>query len=219
MEIISSHEFDAFCHRDDLTLLKSTYNRPKLFESVQGDIVKIFYPRKKRFSSNKFKPYAIRFHTNAKRLQSLGFQTPIIKTMMHCPELNTYILSYKKLPGVDLRVLTTRGQPKELIDSIASFIVNLHTKGIFFRSVHLENLLQLNSGDFALLDIVDVQFKRRPLSLFLRYRNLKHMFQIKDDVLFWSQLSIADFLKSYFKFANLPFFKKTVLTTLLLKLQ
>lgn len=216
MEIISSHEFNAFCNRSDLTLLKTTYNRPKLFESTQGDIVKVFYPRKKRFSSNKYKPYAIRFHTNAKRLQSLGFVTPIIKNMQHCPELNTYTISYEKIPGVDVRVLTTDGQRPEIMESVAAYIANLHEKGIFFRSVHLENLLHLNNGDFALLDIVDVQFKRPSLSIYLRYRNLKHMFQVEDDKLYWSNYGIANFLKSYFQYAKLSFVKKKVLSTLLL---
>lgn len=210
MEIISSHDFYAFCNRSDLTLLKRTYKKPKLFESKSDEMIKIFYPRRKFISSNQYKPYALRFRNNAEQLRTLGFITPTIKTLQYCPDLNTYIISYDKLPGVDFRVFSQNN--KGIIHTLAAFIAKLHQKGIFFRSIHLENLLRLNNGDIALLDIVDIQFKKRAISSYLRFRNLKHLFQIKEDKQFWTHVNTAEFLKNYFKFAELSYFKRKIIS-------
>ena len=212
MEIISSHDFNALCNRRDLTLMKMTYKRPKLFESEAGEIIKIFYPRKKRFSSDRYKPYALRFCKNAEALQLRGFITPRINTLQYCPDLNVYVLAYTKLPGVDLRVFSTDNTA--VIADVAEFIAKLHRHGIFFRAIHLENLLRLNNGDLALLDIVDIQFKKRAIPVYLRFRNLKHLFCVKEDRPFWANYGIANFLKIYFKSAGLSYWQRKVLSIL-----
>lgn len=213
METISSQDFYAFCKRSDLTLLKTTYDRPKLFESKNGEIIKIFYPRKKLLSSNRYKPYALRFCTNAEELKTRGVITPEIRSVKYCQDLNVYIITYQKLPGIDARVFSSENI--NIIPNIAAFIAELHQKGIFFRSIHLENLLCLTDNQLALLDIVDMQFKNRAISLYLRFRNLKHLFKIKEDQAFWANYGIAQFLKIYFQHAKISFIKRKLLTFLL----
>lgn len=212
MDIISSHEFQTLCNRSNISLLKTTYNRPKLFETDNGEMIKVFYPRKKRLSSDKFKPYAMRFCNNAERLRSFGFKTLVIKNIQFCPDLNTYIITYPKLPGVDARVLAK--SDRSIINDIASLLADLHNNGIFFRSIHLENILCQSKGKLALIDIVDVQFKKNSLSTYLRFRNLKHLFLVKDDKKFWENYGIENFLKSYFKFSRLPYFSRMILSGL-----
>ena len=213
METISSHDFYAFCERRDLTLLKTTYNRPKLFESKSGEIIKIFYPRKKLLSSNRYNPYALRFCNNALQLKKRGFITPEIQYVKHCPELNLHLISYQKLPGTDIRIYSMEN--KDIIEKVALFVAELHKKGIFFRSIHLENLLRLTNGNIALLDIVDIQFKKQEISSYLRYRNLKHLFKVKEDQAFWANYGIAHFLKIYFQQANISFIKRKIFSFLL----
>lgn len=209
MNRITKDEFYAICHQPNNILLKTTYDRPKMFETIDGMMIKVFYPRKKRYSSNTLKPYAIRFYQNAERLRTLGFNTPIIHSFQHCPELNTYVITYHKLKGNDARVLSQHNHA--LIHDVAAYIARLHDQGIFFRSLHLENLLYQSDGHFALLDIVDVQFKKNSLPFYLRYRNLKHMFRIADDRDFWNQFGVQHFLESYFKHTSLSFFSKACL--------
>lgn len=214
MQLITPTEFHTICHQPENILLKTTYDRPKMFETPDGMIIKVFYPRKKRYSSNSLKPYALRFCQNAERLRSLGFNTPIIHSIQHCAELHTYVIAYKKLHGQDARVLAQ--QDRTIIDKVAAYIGDLHNQGIFFRSLHLENLLY-DYKTFSLLDIVDVQFKKKSLSFFLRYRNLKHMFRILDDRKFWKQFGIKPFLDIYFKNTNISVLSKKCLSTLLIQ--
>jgi hypothetical protein len=51
-----------------------------------------------------------------------------------------------------------------LLDSLARFIRHLHRQGVYFRSLHLGNILQLPGGNYGLIDILDLQHKRRPLN-------------------------------------------------------
>ena len=139
MEIITSQTFHAFCQNKNSILLKTTYDRPKLLETSDGFMIKIFYPRKKRFSSDQFKPYAIRFYNNAEKLRAGGFHAPEIHSIYYCPDLNTYLLTYQKMEGEDTRVLANKGH-HEIIPDVAAYNA-LFMKRCIFRSMHLENLL------------------------------------------------------------------------------
>jgi hypothetical protein len=215
MEIISKNTFQHITQQNDALLLKTTYDRPKLLEKPNGEIIKVFYPKNKRFSSNHRKPYALRFCQNAEHLRNKNINAPLIQSIQYCAELDAYIIIYPKIPGENARVLSNMAA-RPIIPSTAQYIAELHDKGIFFRSIHLENLLYDEKQGFSLLDIVDVTFKKNPLNIFLRYRNLKHMFRISDDVAFWNHYGTSTFLKDYFAATNLSFFSKKLLSLLLM---
>lgn len=214
MQIISPSTFNAIIHTADANLIKTTYDRPKLLESAQGKMIKVFYAKHKRFSSNHRKPYALRFSENAVRLQNNGIRTPSVDPLQYCKEYDAYILTYSKIPGENTRILANLNH-QFIIPRIAEYIASIHHKGIFFRSLHLENLLYDDIHGFALLDIVDVKFMTRPLHNFLRYRNLKHMFRIADDREFWQKYGVHQFMNIYFEVANLSAFSKGTLKILL----
>lgn len=209
MVIISKHEFHTFCTRSNLKLLKFNINGPKIFETDDNEIIKVFYPRKKWLSSDRFIPYAKRFCDNAERLRNRGFKTLNITKVQYCRDLQTYIITYQKLSGVDARIVAQNDH--SIVDNVASLLADLHNKGIFFRSIHLENILSQDDGKLALLDIVDVKFKNNPLSTYLRFRNLKHLFLIEDDKKFWEDYGIDNFLKAYFKYTHLSSFSKKMM--------
>jgi RIO-like serine/threonine protein kinase len=62
-----------------------------------------------------------------------------------------------------------------LLPSFAAFIRSLHERGIYFRSLHLGNVLLLPDGDFGLIDFLDIRFRRPPLGKRLVRRNLAHL--------------------------------------------
>ncbi|HEX2548339.1 MAG TPA: hypothetical protein VHM20_00820 [Gammaproteobacteria bacterium] len=214
MEIISKNTFNSLIHAMDTKLLKTTYQRPKLLENSNGKMIKVFYPKNKKFSSNRRKPYALRFCQNADLLRQKGIQTPTIESLQYCQDYNTYILSYAKIPGENARVLAGQNS-QTMIPLVAQYIASLHQKGIFFRSLHLENLLFDNNKGFSLIDIVDVKLNRGPLNIFLRYRNLKHMLTISDDRQFWIDYGIHHFMKFYFDATCLSLVTKKSLSLLL----
>jgi serine/threonine protein kinase len=188
--------------------------RPKILETNTGNIIKIFYARKKWFSAWKNRRSAIKFCRNAVRLEAKGISAPKITSLFNCPSLGIYVVEYKKIPGENLRVMTRRGD-SHILAEFAAFIAKLHQKGIFFRSLHLENLLYQSSGQFALVDIVDVRFKNKPLNVFLRYRNLKHMFHIHQDRKAWKMFGHLNYMQNYYQFVSLSHLSKMLILLLI----
>lgn len=208
MKLISKDEFYALCQQNNIKVLKNLKDsRPKILETSSGEIIKIFYARDKWFSAWKNRRAAIKFCDNSKRLQQLGILAPTVHALCYCKELGVYLVNYHKLSGEDLRVISRRGGLYRLAD-VAKFIATLHQKGIFFRSLHLENLLYLSSGQFALVDIVDVRFRKQPLNLFLRYRNIKHMFSIRQDKKIWNKFGYYQYLQLYYQFVDVSRWSK-----------
>ncbi|HAH96163.1 MAG TPA: toluene tolerance protein, partial [Firmicutes bacterium] len=62
-----------------------------------------------------------------------------------------------------------------LLPALAKFIRTLHERGIYFRSLHLGNIIQLTQERFGLIDILDLQFKGRKINRWLVQRNLRHL--------------------------------------------
>jgi tRNA A-37 threonylcarbamoyl transferase component Bud32 len=213
MEIITIDAFHSLLSNPNNTIITTKYNKPKLIENSNGEITKIFYPKKRWRSSNRRRPYALRFYKNATLLSTHGIQAPHITSLKYCPDMKTYMISYKKIPGENVRVLMKQNE-KTLLTDVAKYIATLHQKGIFFRALHLENLLY-QQGEFILIDIDDVTFKNKPLNFRYRYRNLKHMFLVNEDKEVWNTENIKNFMELYFQYANLSLFSKMMLSFVL----
>ena len=207
--MLSSQEFHALCNQTDLKVLEATASGPKIFETPHGEIIKLFR-RKKGFSSNRFNPYAHRFCHNVKRLNELGFVAPKINALQYCPELKIHLVYYNKIPGDSFNFLA-RNNNAEILSAAISLVSNLHNKGVYFRAVHLGNLLQQADGAIALIDVADMKFKKNALSLFMRYRNLKHLFSYKDDCPLWSVSGMPYWLEYYGELSGLPSYQIAIL--------
>jgi tRNA A-37 threonylcarbamoyl transferase component Bud32 len=218
MEMISRREFVEICRNiNTLTIKLGHADRPKVLEKDGRTIVKIFYPKKKWVTSDKLKPRAMRFYDNVQRLHQQGYAVPNITKTQYCSSLKTYLIHYDKISGEDVRTFASRGN-LHIIHRVAQLMADLHQKGIFFRSIHLENLLHQEDGRLALIDISDVRFKHRPLSLHLRYRNIKHLLQATHDKEIWAAFSVDRFLESYCKAAAISRFGHKMLAYFLKKI-
>jgi hypothetical protein len=214
MDMITLEEFNVLCNQPNNKLLKRASGaKPKVIETDTDDIIKIFYSRKKNpFSSNKCP--ALKFKKHAEKLASYQIGAPKIDALRYCPDLDTHFVCYSKIKGDDIRYLIRSGQ-NHMIASFATFLANLHNNGIYFRSLHLANIVYQENAQFALIDIVDMRFKENSLSFYMRYRNLKHMFIYRNDHHFWAQYGIENFMETYFKSWDAPlFYKKTLLLLL-----
>jgi len=89
------------------------------------------------------------------------------------------------LPGQTLRqVMQSMGSPavrQALVERFGKFLALLHDKGVYFRSLHLGNVLLMDDGEFALIDIADLHLYPSPLRIALRQRNLRHMQRYPED--------------------------------------
>ena len=174
----------------------------KIFETENEYIFKLFRQRK-LISGNRLYPYGKRFANNAKQIQLYGMPTIHIEFCKRLQGTMTYFVKYKKLPGLDVRTFLEKNASENLWKDLAKFLAALHDKGIFFRGIHLGNLLLLDNGEFTLLDFARVKFYKKSLSTKARIRNLQHMMDYRDDVDHFAAIGKENFLKLYFEYAGL----------------
>lgn len=202
---LSLQDFEHQCEAS--TIVLSGKRGPRVLE-YDNYIYKIFAPRK-RFSSDRIWPYAVRFYRNAQRLRALGVGAPHADQLAFCPENRCYWVRYYKVHGLDCRAYA--GQSVEILDALARFMAELHDKGIFFRGIHLGNVLyEEASQQLCLLDIASCYFSRGPLSLSKRLRNLKHLLHYPDDQAHFMAFGRLRFLQTYCAHAPQAYAKKVL---------
>jgi hypothetical protein len=81
------------------------------------------------------------------------------------------------LPGVSLENLFRQdpGKLSTLLPDLACFIRQIHRKRIYFRSLHVGNILSLPDGGFGLIDILDLKRCLLPLGRWRIQRNFRHL--------------------------------------------
>ncbi|WP_271409504.1 polymerase [Pseudomonas sp. Q1-7] len=164
-----------------------------------GSFLKL-YRRKRLLSSALWQPPAARFAHNAARLNRLGIRAPDVLDTFSVPERQLNGVRYQPLPGDTLRNLWQQLPAAELaqeVEKFGRFLGDLHDLGIYFRSVHLGNVLQLPDGLLALIDLSDMQISGRPLPLWKRKRNVRHMLRYQQDAQWLAVQHIEDLLRGY----------------------
>jgi hypothetical protein len=58
------------------------------------------------------------------------------------------------------------------------FVIRLHFLGIYFRSLHLGNVVLTPAGELGLIDFSDLTLWPCPLPRFMRRRNIRRMLAI-----------------------------------------
>ena len=148
---------------------------PKVLHLENGLFLKLFR-RKRWLSSALWRPYSLRFADNAERLQQLGIPTLEVRTLYLMDDARTTSVLYSPLPGLSLTQMAH--QPdfrwEEIFTELVDFIRELHQKGIYFRSLHLGNIIRTPEGKLGLIDISDMRFMRKALPVRLIRRNLAH---------------------------------------------
>lgn len=160
---------------DNSTLLEADASGPKVLLTSKRTIIKIFR-RKRLLSSALWRPYSLRFIKNAEKLGKLGI--PSITPIRHIKIAKHPItaVEYFPLEGRTLQEIYHE-DPLKLTrksNDVKKFIYTLHEKGIYFRSLHLGNIVVTPDGKFGLIDIADMRFFGKPLSTGQKKRNSEH---------------------------------------------
>lgn len=175
MRIVSGQELqDWLAHG---TVLEKDSRGPKVVQLQDGLILKIFHTRRHPWVA-RLDPSAQRFARNAKTLHDLSIPAPhITESIWLDPAKGLSACLYQPLPGTSLESIFKQcpDTMTQLIPKLASFILELHSKGIYFRSLHLGNILHVSAGKFGLIDFLDLTKKRRPLTTWETKRNLGHL--------------------------------------------
>ena len=170
--------------RAGATVLEADKHGDKVLRLPDGNFVKLFR-RKRLISSAALYPYAQRFADNARALQRLGIPCPEVIGVYRVPGIARDLVHYRPLPGQTLRQLLPSLADNErntCILQLGELIAELHDKGIYFRSLHLGNVVRTDDGGLGLIDIADLQSRSRSLSTALRKRNFRHMLRYQKDV-------------------------------------
>ncbi|WP_037006242.1 toluene tolerance protein [Pseudomonas asplenii] len=160
---------------DGARILEADSFGAKVYLLQDGKILKLFR-RKRFFSSALLRPYSKRFIDNTFQLTRLGVPT---LTVLDCYTLEapgmTAVL-YQPLPGQTLRQIAH--EPgfnwQQILPALIDLIRNLHEAGIYFRSLHLGNVVKTPQGQLGLIDVADMRFLKAPLPQRLVKRNLQH---------------------------------------------
>ncbi|UZE12497.1 bifunctional O-antigen ligase/aminoglycoside phosphotransferase family protein [Pseudomonas sp. B21-053] len=156
---------------------------PKVLRLADGSFLKLFR-RRRWYTSGSFNPYSERFAVNSEQLRTLGIPTPLTLGLFRLKDGSSAV-HYSPLPGNTLRQvlqgITAPAVRQALVERFGKFMAQLHEQGVYFRSLHLGNVLVLEDGEFGLIDLADMRIYPSSLSLSLRQRNLRHMQRYTED--------------------------------------
>lgn len=175
MRIVTANEWQQWL--DGGEVIERDGRGPKVVRLEDGRLLKIFRPRRRLWLA-RLTPQARRFAANAAGLQARGVDTPSVGECFWLDRAQAVSAClYQPLPGVSLDRLyrQSRKQFDALLPALAAFIHSLHRRGIYFRSLHLGNVLLLPDGGLGLIDFLDLRLKRGPLGRALVRRNLAHL--------------------------------------------
>lgn len=180
MEILQHEDYLAL--RKDGKVIEQDGHGDKVIILADGTFLKLFR-RKRLISSAAIWPYAQRFADNAERLEQLGVPCPKIIRVYRIPSIERDAVHYHPLPGLTLRQLREgEGEcPEDIRERFFAFVDQVHDLGIYFRSIHLGNVVLTPEGELGLIDISDMRIKKGPLNKGLRKRNQAHIASDPED--------------------------------------
>ncbi len=181
MQSMSSEQFAAM--RRDAEVVEKDGHGEKVLRLKDGSYLKLFR-RKSWFSKTVLFPPATRFAKNAEELERLGIPCPRIIKLYKLTDPYRSVVHYEPLEGITLRQMLNQ-QPSleqlELFGMLAEFITHLHDIGVYFRSLHLGNIVLTPAGELGLIDISDMRCLGKPLSRRMRNRNYRHLLRYQND--------------------------------------
>lgn len=167
--------------RENATVLEADGSGDKVLLLEDGTILKLFR-RKRLLSSALLFPYAQRFADNIDALKKRGVPCPEVIATYRIASISRDAVRYTPLPGLTIRqVLKQTGENALLRAELGTFIANLHDRGVYFRSLHLGNVILTPESKLGLIDISDMKCQRRALSESKRLRNFQHLLRYKED--------------------------------------
>lgn len=169
----------------------------KVAKLNNGDFIKIFRV-KNFFSITHFFSYARSFSRNAERLSRLGIPTIKVKHLYHIQNTNKSAVVYEPLRGQTISdALYAKNISIETATNLGAFIANLHHKGIYFRSLHLGNIVLTADNQLGLIDIADMTIFPWPLDTRRRLRNFSRLWRNFEDKFLFGYESICALVEGY----------------------
>jgi hypothetical protein len=175
MRIVTAQELESWLTTGEV--LEADARGPKVVALNDQLFLKIFHTRRNPILA-RLQPAAKRFSCNANLLHELGIAAPTVVDQFWIDRRRGLSgCLYQPLPGTSVDTLFRQSpdQLNEILPHLAAFIRSLHEKQLYFRSLHVGNILLLPGGEFGLIDFLDLKRKPLPLSTWHIQRNLRHL--------------------------------------------
>jgi tRNA A-37 threonylcarbamoyl transferase component Bud32 len=189
--------------RDGARVLEADRFGDKVLHLRNGNFLKLFR-RKRLLTSAALFPYAQRFADNARALQQRGVACPQVLAVYRIKSIERDAVYYAPLPGLTLRQLFDKPEMAAALRAqLGEFVAQLHARGVYFRSLHLGNIVLTPDNALGLIDIADLKCQGRALSTAKRLRNFRHMLRYSQDRQWLLADNPAEFLQSYLSSSHL----------------
>ncbi len=216
MRALAHSDYQAL--RTDAEVIEADFFGDKVLRLADGNFLKLFR-RKRLISSAVFFPYAKRFASNALVLRERGIPCPNVLETYRVADIARDVVHYQPLPGQTLRQIIAdpvRFGDAELVKQFGRFVAQLHNQGIYFRSLHLGNVVMTPENQLGLIDIADMRTLRSPLRKSLCLRNFQHMRRYQNDHAWLLQENGALFFDSYIELSGRDWKRQTLVQGLTL---
>ncbi|MBP8185290.1 MAG: toluene tolerance protein [Pseudomonas sp.] len=183
--------------REGAQVLEADGFGDKVLRLHNGNFLKLFR-RKRLLTSAALFPYAQRFAENARALQQRAIPCPQVIAVYRIQGIQRDAVYYAPLEGQTLRQLCDNPErAASLRAQLGEFVAQLHARGVYFRSLHLGNIVLTPDNTLGLIDIADLKCQRRALSLGKRLRNFQHMLRYSQDRQWLLGDNPVEFLQPY----------------------
>lgn len=219
MRKVTRKDFETICQGSQP--LTADQDGVKVLRLADGRLVKLFR-RHRRLSSAFWRPYAVQFVNNAEGLRKSGFRTVEVLDVFNVPTLRRHAVLYRPLPGQPLDEVFADAKAADrddLLRQTAEFLADLHRRGVYFRSLHLGNIILTPDRHLGLIDVADLRLKGRPLTLRERKRNWRHFLGRPCDRCVIERFGLHRFVCHYASASGLPLVKSTDLVAWMKKQQ
>lgn len=192
-------EFNKYIEKADDLGHRKTFHK-------KNAIIKIFNVRG-LISSGFFNTYASRIIKNSLKLKKYDIPSiEITNELVFQYNKRLSGVSYKYIPGTTYRDLR-RKISMDMITDLANYISNIHKKGIYFRAMHLGNIL-LHNKKLFLIDIAKIHFYPWPLFVFTRARAFRRMIKYQDDIINFGLINYKNLISEYMNSSKFNSFER-----------
>ncbi len=192
-------EFNKYIEKADDLGHRKTFHK-------KNEIIKIFNVRG-IISSGFFNTYASRIIKNSLKLKKYDIPSiEITNELIFQYNKRLSGVSYKYIPGTTYRNLNHK-ITMDMITDLANYISNIHKKGIYFRAMHLGNIL-LHNKKLFLIDIAKIHFYPWPLFVFTRARAFRRMIKYQDDIKNFGLINYKNLISEYINSSKFNYFER-----------
>lgn len=169
----------------------------KVAKLADGNMLK-FFRVKRWYSSARLFSYARSFCRNSERLRALNIPTVKIIQLFHYEDSERTAVLYEPLAGLTfMQLLKNEDLAEARVSDLGKFIAHLHEIGVYFRGLHLGNIVLTPEGQLGLIDISEMTISPFRLSQHRRLRNFERFWRKKEDQLAFGEKNIEIFSRHY----------------------